>query len=36
MTLKMIDNDNKTILFDHYIQIEITIYKSLIYQNMNW
>ncbi len=30
------DNDNDNILFDHNLQIEITIYNSLENQQVNW
>ncbi len=30
------DNDNDNILFDHNLQIEITIYNSLENQIINW
>ncbi len=30
------DNDNDNILFDHNVQIEITIFNSLENQVINW
>ncbi len=30
------DNDNDNILFDHHVQIKITIFNSLENQIINW